>query len=99
MENTFGPAMATTAACSSGFANASKGPAKLKKLPGNLPTPYALDLSGLNLPAENLTALTSVDVPGWKSEVDDVAANYAKFGSHLPAQLNKQLEEFRKRLA
>ncbi|HEX4263852.1 MAG TPA: phosphoenolpyruvate carboxykinase (GTP) [Verrucomicrobiae bacterium] len=65
---------------------------------GNLPAPDALDLSGLNLPAEDIAALTSVDEPGWHKEIDDVAANYAKFGSHLPAALKKQLEELRARL-
>ena len=65
---------------------------------GNLPAPDALDLSGLNLPVENIAALTSVDVPGWKKEVDDVTANHAQFGSHLPAALSQQLNELRKRL-
>ena len=65
---------------------------------GNLPTPDALNLSGLHLPAENVAQLTSVDVPGWKKEIDDVAANYAKFGGKLPSALSQQLEELRKRL-
>ena len=65
---------------------------------GNLPMPDALDLSGLDLPADNVKALTSVDQDGWKREIDDVAANYEKFGSHLPAALKTQLEELRKRL-
>ncbi len=65
---------------------------------GNLPTPDALDLSGLNLPANNVKALTSVDQEGWKKEIADVAANYEKLGSHLPVELKTQLEELRKRL-
>ena len=65
---------------------------------GNLPTPDALDLSGLNLPAENVEALTSVDAAGWKKEIDDVAANYTKFGDHLPAALKKELDELRGRM-
>ena len=69
-----------------------------KTLIGNLPTADALDLSGLNLPADDVKALTSVDVPGWKTEITDIAANYSKFGSHLPAALNKQLEELQQRL-
>jgi GTP-dependent phosphoenolpyruvate carboxykinase len=39
-----------------------------------------------------------VDTAGWKKEVEDVAANYAKFGSHLPKALNEQLDGLRKRL-
>jgi phosphoenolpyruvate carboxykinase (GTP) len=65
---------------------------------GNLPTPDALDLSGLNLPAEDVKCLLSVDVAGWKTEVADVAANYAKFGSHLPKALTEQLEALKQRL-
>jgi phosphoenolpyruvate carboxykinase (GTP) len=65
---------------------------------GNLPTPDALDLSGLNLPAEDVKLLLEVDAAGWKNEVADVAANYAKFGSHLPKALNDQLDELKKRL-
>jgi phosphoenolpyruvate carboxykinase (GTP) len=55
-------------------------------------------LSGLNLTGEDVKCLLAVDVAGWKNEVADVAANYAKFGSHLPKALNDQLDELRKRL-
>jgi phosphoenolpyruvate carboxykinase (GTP) len=65
---------------------------------GNLPTHDALNLSGLNLPAENVEELIAVDAPGWKKEIDDVAANYKRFGSHMPEALNKQLDELRRRL-
>jgi phosphoenolpyruvate carboxykinase (GTP) len=54
---------------------------------GNIPTPGALDLSGLNIPAEDIKELLSVDKAAWKKEVDDVAASYAKYGSSLPAAL------------
>jgi len=56
-------------------------------------------LSGLNLPADNLRALTSLDVPGWKAEVEDMALNYAQFGTRLPHSLRQQLEELRADLA
>lgn len=76
-----------------------EGTGKAQETPiGNLPTPDALDLSGLNLPGENVAALTSVDVAGWQKEIEDVAANYTKFGSHLPGALKKELEELRRRL-
>jgi phosphoenolpyruvate carboxykinase (GTP) len=66
---------------------------------GNVPTPDALDLSGLNLPAGYLDELLAVDQTGWRNEVKDVAANYAKFGSHLPPALADQLEGLKQRLA
>src|SRR5882724_3111590 len=75
------------------------GTAEAQRTPiGNLPTPDALDLSGLNVSADDVKTLTSVDKDGWKKEIEDVAANYAKFGSHLPAALGKELDELRKRL-
>jgi phosphoenolpyruvate carboxykinase (GTP) len=50
------------------------------------------------LPADNVKELLKVDKDGWKKEIEDVAANYAKFGNHLPAELSKGLDELRKRL-
>jgi len=77
----------------------AEGVGKAQKTPiGNLPTADALDVSGLNLPADDLKQLLEVDLAGWKMEVEDVAANYAKFGSHLPKALNDQLDSLRKRL-
>ncbi len=65
---------------------------------GNLPEPDALDLSGLTMDPEDLRQLLAVDVPGWKNEVEDIARNYEKLNHHLPAALNQQLEELRRRL-
>ena len=60
--------------------------------------PDALDLADLNLPTEDVKLLLAVDISGWQNEVADVAANYAKFGSHLPKALNEQLDGLKKRL-
>jgi phosphoenolpyruvate carboxykinase (GTP) len=77
----------------------AEGMGKAQKTPiGNLPTADALDLSGLNLSADSLKQLLAVDVAGWKKETEDVAANYARLGSHLPKALNDQLDGLRKRL-
>ncbi len=76
-----------------------EGTAKAQKTPiGNLPTLDAIDLSGLDMPADNLKQLLALDVAGWKKEIEDVATTYAKFGSRLPKTLNKQLDGLRKRL-
>jgi phosphoenolpyruvate carboxykinase (GTP) len=76
------------------------GTAKATRTPiGNLPASDSLNLSGLNLPADNLRALTSLDVPGWKAEVEDMALNYARFGTCLPHSLRQRLEELRADLA
>ena len=65
---------------------------------GNLPTREALNLNGLNVSSENIEELIAVDVSGWKKEIEDVAANYAKLGSRLPAALSTQLDDLRQRL-
>ena len=76
-----------------------EGTGKAQKTPiGNLPTADALDLTGLNLSADSLKQLLAVDIAGWKKEVEGVAANYARLGSHLPKALNDQLDNLRKRL-
>lgn len=65
---------------------------------GNLPTPDALDLSGLNLPAESIRELLAVDTEGWKKGLDEIEATHAKFDSHLPEEIKAQLQRIRSRL-
>ena len=65
---------------------------------GNIPTPDALDLKGLDLPAGNLEELLKVDLAGWRNEIADVAANYAKMGDKLPQALNDQLASLKQRI-
>jgi phosphoenolpyruvate carboxykinase (GTP) len=60
---------------------------------GYLPTPDALDLSGLNLASEDVAELLSVDIDGWKREVEAVAEYYKIFGTRLPEQLDKELTQ------
>jgi phosphoenolpyruvate carboxykinase (GTP) len=76
-----------------------EGTGQAQKTPiGNLPTPEALDVSGLNLPADGLRHLLAVDIAGWKKEAADIAASYARFDSKLPKTLTDQLDSLRKRL-
>jgi GTP-dependent phosphoenolpyruvate carboxykinase len=39
-----------------------------------------------------------VDIAGWKTEVKDIAASYARYDSKLPKTLTDQLDGLRKRL-
>ena len=76
-----------------------EGTGKAQQTPiGNLPAPDALDMSGLDLPAGNLRDLLEVDVAGWKKEVGDTAASYARYDNKLPKTLSDQLDGLRKRL-
>ncbi|MEI7731475.1 MAG: phosphoenolpyruvate carboxykinase (GTP) [Verrucomicrobiota bacterium] len=76
-----------------------EGTAKAEQTPiGNLPAKDGLDLAGLNMPAEDLSQLLSVDKEGWKKEADEIANYYKVYGAHLPVELTKELEELKKRL-
>ena len=66
---------------------------------GNLPADGALDLSGLDIPAEDQKALFGVDKEGWKAVIPQIEQHFAKFGAKLPAELTKQLNELKDRLA
>ncbi|MBR4902584.1 MAG: phosphoenolpyruvate carboxykinase (GTP) [Victivallales bacterium] len=66
---------------------------------GNLPADGALDLSGLDIPAEDQKALFGVDKEGWKAVIPQIEQHFAKFGAKLPAELSKQLDELKARLA
>jgi phosphoenolpyruvate carboxykinase (GTP) len=65
---------------------------------GHLPTPDALDLSGLAIKDSDLQTLLAVDIAGWKNEIDDVAKSYEQLGDRLPQALKQQLTELRARL-
>jgi phosphoenolpyruvate carboxykinase (GTP) len=66
---------------------------------GLLPTPDALDTTGLAVPAEDLQALLSVDADGWREAIPQIRAHYEQFGGHLPAQLLMALDELEGQLA
>ncbi len=66
---------------------------------GVLPTPDALDLTGLDLPAGQIAELLRVDLDGWKREADDILSYFGKFGDRLPATLRREVADLRERLA
>lgn len=65
---------------------------------GNLPTLDAIDVSGMDLPEENLKELLSVDINGWLQEANAIEEYYEKYGSRLPQKLKKELKNLKKRL-
>jgi phosphoenolpyruvate carboxykinase (GTP) len=66
---------------------------------GYLPAPGALDVKGLDVSAEDLAEITSVDANGWRDAIPQIEAHYAQFGDRLPPELKAQLEQLDKRLA
>jgi phosphoenolpyruvate carboxykinase (GTP) len=66
---------------------------------GRLPEPASLDTKGLDLSPASIARLLSVDVEGWRAEVPLIREYFAKFGSHLPEDLNREVGELEERLA
>ena len=65
---------------------------------GRLPEPADLDTKGLDLPAAEIAELLGVDVKGWLAEIPSIRGHFAKFGSHLPEGLNREVDELEDRL-
>ena len=66
---------------------------------GLVPTPEALDLRGLDMPADTLAHLLEVDPDAWLNELPLIEAHYAFLGERLPERLVAELEDLSKRLA
>jgi phosphoenolpyruvate carboxykinase (GTP) len=65
---------------------------------GLMPKDGDLDLSGLDISAENMKALMHVDLNEWRAEMPDIEKHLALFGNRLPEKLKQQFQEFKKRL-
>ena len=65
---------------------------------GRAPTKESLDLSGLNLSAEDLDVLLTVDKDALREEIDDMRAHFAKFGDKMPSELVAELDALEERL-
>jgi phosphoenolpyruvate carboxykinase (GTP) len=65
---------------------------------GRLPDAEDLDLAGLNIPANDLAKLLSVDKKGWLAEIPLIRQHLEKFGDRLPKELVREVDELEKRL-
>lgn len=75
------------------------GEGKAVKAPiGYMPTPDALELSGLNVSEADMKELLKVDKDEWLNEVVSIREHYAKFGDKLPKELTAQLDALESRL-
>ena len=63
-----------------------------------MPTPEAIDTTGLDVTREQMEELLRVDVEGWRAEVPLIQEYYAKFGDRLPKALADQAETLGSRL-
>ena len=75
------------------------GTAKVTETPiGNVPAEGELDISGLDISAEDLDELLRVDVAAWQAELPGIAEYYDQFGDHVPSELREQLASLEQRL-
>jgi len=65
---------------------------------GLVPTPESLDVSGLDLSAEDLAAVLRVDPEEWRAEIPAVTEWFTKFGDKLPGVLWAELDALKARL-
>ncbi len=65
---------------------------------GRMPSADDLDLRGLEISAEAMNTLLSVDVAGWRAEVPLIREHFAKFGAHLPAGMKAEVDKLEERL-
>jgi phosphoenolpyruvate carboxykinase (GTP) len=65
---------------------------------GLLPTPDALDTTGLDITHDDLTTLLEIDTTGWKQAIPQIREHYHQFGSDLPAALTVALDTLDTRL-
>jgi phosphoenolpyruvate carboxykinase (GTP) len=66
---------------------------------GNLPREQDIDTKGLDISADALKALLSVDAGSWKKEAADIRSYLETYGSRLPAALLDEIKSLEQRLA
>jgi len=65
---------------------------------GLLPTPDALDVTGLDIDRADLEALLNVDPEEWKAELPSLREHLEQFGDRLPQEMRDQLAKLEARL-
>ncbi|MFS8501263.1 MAG: phosphoenolpyruvate carboxykinase domain-containing protein, partial [Caldicoprobacter sp.] len=65
---------------------------------GYMPTPDAIDTTGLDISSSAMQELLKVDRDEWLQEVASIREYYKSFGDKLPKELAYQLDALEKRL-
>jgi phosphoenolpyruvate carboxykinase (GTP) len=77
----------------------ARGEGKAVETPiGFIPTPDALDMTGLDLNESVMEELLAVDNAEWKAETDSIEKFFDSLGPHVPWELRNELEALRRRL-
>ncbi|PWV65866.1 phosphoenolpyruvate carboxykinase (GTP) [Plasticicumulans acidivorans] len=65
---------------------------------GYMPAPSDLDTKNLDIEADTIEALLSIDPAAWQKELDDIRDYFNKYGEHMPRALWDELETTREAL-
>jgi phosphoenolpyruvate carboxykinase (GTP) len=65
---------------------------------GRVPTADQLDLSGLDIPIDDVAAALAVDVDEWRAEIPYIEQWFNKIGEPLPTVLHDELAALKHRL-
>ncbi len=66
---------------------------------GRVPKVEDIDITGLDMPVEDVEKALAVNVDDWKAELPLIEEWFEKFGDKLPAQLRAELDGLKGRLA
>jgi phosphoenolpyruvate carboxykinase (GTP) len=66
---------------------------------GRVPAPDSLDVSGLDMPAEQVQQALAVSADEWHRELPQITQWFEKFGDKLPSTMWDELEILKSRLA
>jgi len=65
---------------------------------GFIPKDGAIDISGLNISADQMKEVFKIDSEEWKAECELITEHFAKFTGHLPVELSKEFEVLKSKL-
>ncbi|MGK2949665.1 MAG: phosphoenolpyruvate carboxykinase domain-containing protein, partial [Acidimicrobiales bacterium] len=65
---------------------------------GRVPSPAAIDTTGLDIDPDVMAELLAVDAESWRAEVPQLEQHYERLGATVPDALKDQLQELEKRL-
>ena len=66
---------------------------------GFVPTADSIDVDGIDISADDLESLLSVDSDAWKDELELIEDHYEFIGERLPATMREELDDLRTRLS
>jgi phosphoenolpyruvate carboxykinase (GTP) len=65
---------------------------------GVVPTSADLDLTGLDVQADDVAAALAVDADAWRAELPGIREYFERFGDRMPSELLEQLDALEARL-